>query len=106
MTQVTDNQKYGMIEAISHLLQRDYEEIIEVRLLCKAAFIAGRSWHKPALIYRRPGDRGTNQHSFIDELVHGREIFRFGQHGPFESFETRCLGSSVDGLGFRATWPI
>mmetsp|Transcript_9002 Transcript_9002/g.22534 ORF Transcript_9002/g.22534 Transcript_9002/m.22534 type:complete len:662 (-) Transcript_9002:6-1991(-) len=29
MTQVTDNQKYGMIEAISHLLQRDYEEIIE-----------------------------------------------------------------------------
>jgi aarF domain-containing kinase len=31
MTQVTDNQKYGMIEAISHLLQRDYEEIIEVR---------------------------------------------------------------------------
>lgn len=24
MTQVTDNQKYGMIEAIAHLLQRDY----------------------------------------------------------------------------------
>lgn len=30
--QVTDNQKYGMIEAISHLLQRDYNEIVEVRM--------------------------------------------------------------------------
>jgi aarF domain-containing kinase len=27
--QVTDDQKYGMIEAIAHLLNRDYEEIIE-----------------------------------------------------------------------------
>ncbi|EKX31985.1 protein kinase, ABC-1 [Guillardia theta CCMP2712] len=29
MTQVTDDQKYGMIEAIAHLLNRDYEEIIQ-----------------------------------------------------------------------------
>merc|ERR1719183_2794193 len=29
MTQVTDDQKYGMIEAIAHLLNRDYDEIIE-----------------------------------------------------------------------------
>ena len=28
-TQVTDDQKYGMIEAIAHLLNRDYEEIIQ-----------------------------------------------------------------------------
>ena len=27
--QVTDDQKYGMIEAIAHLLNRDYDEIIE-----------------------------------------------------------------------------
>lgn len=27
MTEVTDNQKYGMIEAIAHLLNRDYTEI-------------------------------------------------------------------------------
>jgi aarF domain-containing kinase len=27
MTQLTDNQKYGMIEAIVHLIRRDYEEI-------------------------------------------------------------------------------
>ena len=26
---MTDDQKYGMIEAIAHLLNRDYEEIIE-----------------------------------------------------------------------------
>lgn len=29
MTQITDNQKYGMIEAISHLIHRDYEAIVE-----------------------------------------------------------------------------
>ena len=29
MTQVTDDQKYGMIEAIAHLLNRDYEEIVQ-----------------------------------------------------------------------------
>ena len=27
MTEVTDNQKYGMVEAIVHLLNRDYTEI-------------------------------------------------------------------------------
>ncbi|CAJ1936381.1 unnamed protein product [Cylindrotheca closterium] len=27
MTQVTDNQKYGMVEAIAHLINRDYTEI-------------------------------------------------------------------------------
>mmetsp|Transcript_7434 Transcript_7434/g.18296 ORF Transcript_7434/g.18296 Transcript_7434/m.18296 type:complete len:840 (+) Transcript_7434:367-2886(+) len=27
MTEITDNQKYGMIEAIAHLINRDYEEI-------------------------------------------------------------------------------
>lgn len=27
MTQITDNQKFGMIEAISHLVHRDYEGI-------------------------------------------------------------------------------
>ena len=27
MTQVTDDQKYGMIEAIAHLINRDYSEI-------------------------------------------------------------------------------
>jgi len=27
MTEVTDNQKYGMIEAIAHLINRDYDEI-------------------------------------------------------------------------------
>jgi len=27
MTEVTDNQKYGMVEAIAHLLNRDYSEI-------------------------------------------------------------------------------
>merc|ERR1719324_412407 len=27
MTQLTDNQKYGMIEAIVHLIRRDYQEI-------------------------------------------------------------------------------
>ncbi len=27
--QVTDDQKYGMIEAISHLVNRDYERIID-----------------------------------------------------------------------------
>ncbi|CAM6088773.1 unnamed protein product [Calypogeia fissa] len=29
MTQITDTQKYGMIEAISHLIHRDYEAIVE-----------------------------------------------------------------------------
>ena len=29
LLQVTDDQKYGMIEAIAHLLNRDYEEIIQ-----------------------------------------------------------------------------
>ncbi|BBN12396.1 aarF domain-containing kinase [Marchantia polymorpha subsp. ruderalis] len=29
MTQITDQQKYGMIEAISHLIHRDYEAIVE-----------------------------------------------------------------------------
>lgn len=29
MTQVDDNIKYGMIEAISHLIHRDYEAIVE-----------------------------------------------------------------------------
>ena len=29
MTQITDNQKYGMIEAIAHLIHRDYEAIVE-----------------------------------------------------------------------------
>ena len=27
MTKITDDQKYGMIEAISHLIHRDYSEI-------------------------------------------------------------------------------
>ncbi|CAN0455572.1 unnamed protein product, partial [Discosporangium mesarthrocarpum] len=27
MTQITDDQKYGMIEAISHLVHRDYNGI-------------------------------------------------------------------------------
>ena len=27
MTEVTDNQKYGMVEAIAHLINRDYSEI-------------------------------------------------------------------------------
>lgn len=27
MTQITDNQKFGMIEAISHLVHRDYKGI-------------------------------------------------------------------------------
>ena len=27
MTEVTDNQKYGMVEAIAHLINRDYTEI-------------------------------------------------------------------------------
>lgn len=29
MTKVDDNIKYGMIEAISHLIHRDYEAIVE-----------------------------------------------------------------------------
>jgi hypothetical protein len=29
MTQITEDQKYGMIEAISHLIHRDYEAIVE-----------------------------------------------------------------------------
>ncbi|XP_024533437.1 uncharacterized protein LOC9641772 [Selaginella moellendorffii] len=29
MTQITDDQKYGMIEAISHLIHRDYEAIVK-----------------------------------------------------------------------------
>eukprot|EP00898_Chlorokybus_atmophyticus_P004347 jgi/Chlat1/4913/Chrsp31S04834 len=29
MTRITDDQKYGMIEAISHLMHRDYEAIVE-----------------------------------------------------------------------------
>ena len=31
MTEATDNQKYGMIEAIAHLLNQDYTEIGQVR---------------------------------------------------------------------------
>jgi predicted unusual protein kinase regulating ubiquinone biosynthesis (AarF/ABC1/UbiB family) len=27
MTEITDDQKYGMIEAIAHLINRDYSEI-------------------------------------------------------------------------------
>ena len=27
MTEITDNQKFGMIEAIAHLIHRDYERI-------------------------------------------------------------------------------
>jgi aarF domain-containing kinase len=27
MTEITDDQKYGMIEAIAHLINRDYQEI-------------------------------------------------------------------------------
>lgn len=27
MTEITDNQKYGMLEAIAHLINRDYTEI-------------------------------------------------------------------------------
>ena len=27
MTKITDDQKYGMIDAISHLIHRDYSEI-------------------------------------------------------------------------------
>lgn len=27
MTKITDDQKYGMIEAIAHLIHRDYSEI-------------------------------------------------------------------------------
>lgn len=29
MTDIDDNIKYGMIEAISHLIHRDYEAIVE-----------------------------------------------------------------------------
>jgi aarF domain-containing kinase len=29
MTEVSDDIKYGMIEAISHLIHRDYEAIVE-----------------------------------------------------------------------------
>lgn len=29
MTEITDDQKYGMIEAIAHLIHRDYDEIVE-----------------------------------------------------------------------------
>lgn len=29
MTQIDSNIKYGMIEAISHLIHRDYEAIVE-----------------------------------------------------------------------------
>jgi aarF domain-containing kinase len=49
MTEITDNQKYGMIEAIAHLINRDYSEIgqdfvnLEVRAQPHA---------------RRPGERG------------------------------------------------
>jgi hypothetical protein len=31
MTQVDDEIKFGMIEAISHLIHRDYEAIVQVR---------------------------------------------------------------------------
>lgn len=31
MTEVDDNIKYGMIEAISHLIHRDYDAIVKVR---------------------------------------------------------------------------
>lgn len=31
MTQVSEDVKVGMIEAISHLIHRDYEAIVEVR---------------------------------------------------------------------------
>lgn len=31
MTQVDDDIKFGMIEAISHLIHRDYEAIVQVR---------------------------------------------------------------------------
>jgi len=27
MTEITDDQKYGMVEAIAHLINRDYTEI-------------------------------------------------------------------------------
>lgn len=30
MTQVDDDIKFGMIEAISHLIHRDYEAIVQV----------------------------------------------------------------------------
>ncbi|MCO5605079.1 hypothetical protein L7F22_059257 [Adiantum nelumboides] len=29
MTQITDNQKYGMIDAVSHLIHRDYDAIVK-----------------------------------------------------------------------------
>jgi aarF domain-containing kinase len=32
MTQVDDEIKFGMIEAISHLIHRDYEAIVQVRV--------------------------------------------------------------------------
>jgi aarF domain-containing kinase len=32
MTQVDDKIKFGMIEAISHLIHRDYEAIVQVRV--------------------------------------------------------------------------
>lgn len=37
MTEITDDQKYGMIEAIAHLINRDYTEIGQDFKVCTIA---------------------------------------------------------------------
>lgn len=60
--QVDDDVKYGMIDAISHLIHRDYERIVEVggvtptphllHLLC-CAVPHGMSWRSPGRLRSR-----------------------------------------------------
>jgi hypothetical protein len=42
MTQVDDDIKFGMIEAISHLIHRDYEAIVQVRVFVFWALVLAR----------------------------------------------------------------
>jgi glutamate racemase len=40
MTQVDDDIKFGMIEAVSHLIHRDYEAIVQVSCNTISAYFA------------------------------------------------------------------
>ncbi len=45
MTQVDDDLKFGMIEAISHLIHRDYEAIVQVRTASTRTYeVVGVAW--------------------------------------------------------------
>ena len=92
MTEVDDDIKYGMIEAISHLIHRDYEAIVKVGAEGARAVSNG----KARLAYRR-----EHRSSRRRAVVCSQEIRCMAAQLPAIVLSTRRFASSFTLSPFR-----